>query len=616
MKIRFIWPLFLLSFLQIAAQDNLIINVQNRQTLSLNGKWHYIVDPYESGFYDYRTQEYNAELGMESTQGAFFHDRSPSGKTDKLEYDFAKSPTLMVPGDWNSQEEELFLYEGTVWYRKRFDLVKSEASNRVFVHFGAANYGVHVYMNSKKLGFHEGGFTPFNYEVTDILREKGNYLVVKVDNKRFKEAVPTLSTDWKNFGGLTRDVNIVELPPEFIQDYRLSLIDAASGMVEGRVNINGWKEKDSEQELFVEIPELGIRKSVLVEAAGLTEFTIKIKKAAYWTPETPKLYKVKLRFGDDEVVDQIGFRTIKTKGSDILLNGKPVFLRGICIHEENPMRGGRAYSKEDARMLLGWAKELNCNFVRLAHYPHNEHMIRMADEMGIMVWEEIPVYWTIDWTNKETLKSAKQQLAEVITRDQNRSSVIIWSMANETPVSEERTVFLKTLVDLARSMDDSRLISAAMEKHTSNDNPLVQIVEDPFAQYVDVISFNQYIGWYDGNPDKCEKVEWKVPYDKPVIVSEFGAGALGGFHADKETVWSEEFQEELYRQTVLMLERIPNLKGVTPWILTDFHSPRRHLPNIQDGWNRKGLISETGNKKKAFFVLRDYYLKKEAEGKK
>ena len=144
----------------------------------------------------------------------------------------------------------------------------------------------------------------------------------------------------------------------------------------------------------------------------------------------------------------------------------------------------------------------------------------------------------------------------------------------------------------------------------NKEDPLVQIVEDPFAQYVDVISFNQYIGWYDGNPDKCEKVEWKVPYNKPVIVSEFGAGALGGFHADKETVWSEEFQEELYRQTVLMLERIPNLKGVTPWLLTDFHSPRRPLPVIQDGWNRKGLISETGNKKKAFYTLRDYYIEK------
>ncbi len=613
MKTNLILAICMFSFLQVAAQDAQIINVQNRQTLNLNGKWHYIVDPYESGFYDYRTQEYNAELGMASTQGAFFHDRSPSGKTDKLEYDFAQSPTLLVPGDWNSQEEELFYYEGTVWYRMRFDYQTSEVTNRVFVHFGAANYGAHVYMNSKKLGFHEGGFTPFNYEVTDILKEEGNYLVVKVDNKRFKEAVPTLSTDWKNFGGLTRDVNIVEVPSEFIQEYRLSLADAKTGMVEGRVYIDGWDGGD--KELFVEIPELGIRKSVLVNGPGLTEFTFKMKKASYWTPENPKLYKVKLRFGDDKVVDQIGFRTIDTEGTDILLNGEPVFLRGICIHEENPMRGGRAYSKEDARLLLGWAKELNCNFVRLAHYPHNEHMIRMADEMGIMVWEEIPVYWTIDWTNKKTLAAAQQQLAEVIIRDQNRSSVIIWSMANETPVSEDRTIFLKKLVDQAREMDDSRLISAAMEKHTSKEDPLVQIVEDPFADYVDVMSFNQYIGWYDGNPDKCEKVEWRVPYDKPVIVSEFGAGALGGFHADKETVWSEEFQEELYRQTVLMLERIPNLKGVTPWLLTDFHSPRRHLPVIQDGWNRKGLISETGNKKKAFYTLREYYVNKEKEAK-
>ncbi len=117
--------------------------------------------------------------------------------------------------------------------------------------------------------------------------------------------------------------------------------------------------------------------------------------------------------GEDQLKDRIGFRTIATSGQDILLNGHKVFLRGIAIHEENPLRGGRAWSEADARLLLGWAKELGCNFVRLAHYPHNEHMARLADEMGIMVWEEIPVYWTIEWTNADTLANAKAAIEPI-----------------------------------------------------------------------------------------------------------------------------------------------------------------------------------------------------------
>lgn len=599
----------------VAAQSGQVINVPGRETLSLNGKWHYIVDPYESGFYDYRSEEYDSESDEVHTHGAFFHDLEPSGKADKLEYNFAASPTLLVPGDWNSQEERLFLYEGTIWYRKRFDYSKADSTNRVFVHFGAANYEAHVYLNSKKLGMHQGGFTPFNFEITDLLGEKENYLVVKVDNKRHREAVPTLITDWYNYGGLTRDVNIVEVPSTFIQEYKLSLEDAATGLVSGHVLMNAASAGGDLGDVVIEIPELGLEKRIEVSGTGKTNFSFKLKKAQWWTPDNPKLYQVNFRYGDHLLGEKMGFRTIEAVGTKIVLNGTPVFLRGISIHEENPLRGGRAYSREDAQLLLGWTKELNCNFVRLAHYPHNEHMIRVADELGIMVWEEIPVYWAIDWTNEETLKLARQQLSEVITRDQNRAATIIWSMANETPVSPERTIFLRSLVDLAREMDPSRLISAAMEKHADENDENIQYVEDPFAAYVDVISFNQYIGWYDGNPDKCERAVWKIPYDKPVIISEFGGGALGGFHADAETVWSEEFQEELYRQNCLMLDRVPNLSGVTPWILADFRSPRRNLPKIQDGWNRKGLISETGDKKKAFYILNNYYLKKELEWK-
>ena len=323
--------------------------------------------------------------------------------------------------------------------------------------------------------------------------------------------------------------------------------------------------------------------------------------------DSPTLYTLNIKTNTDEITDQIGFRTIQTKGADVLLNGKPIFLKGISIHEESPLRGGRGNSKEDAEQLLKWAKELGCNYVRLAHYPHNENMLRLADQMGILVWEENPVYWTIDWENEATFENAKQQLTELIDRDKNRASVILWSMANETPNNAARNTFLKRLATFAKAKDPTRLISAALEQKNVEGKPLVRTIHDPFASVVDVLSFNQYIGWYDGEVDKCATISWEIEQNKPVIISEFGAGAKFGLHGEKTARWTEEYQAYLYQETLKMIDQIDQLRGLSPWILVDFKSPRRVLPGIQDDWNRKGLLSEKGEKKQAFYVLQKYY---------
>ncbi|MCK5678626.1 MAG: beta-glucuronidase, partial [Flavobacteriaceae bacterium] len=323
-------------------------------------------------------------------------------------------------------------------------------------------------------------------------------------------------------------------------------------------------------------------------------------------PTSPKLYDVTIKTNYQTLKDKIGFRTIETNGPDILLNGKSIFLRGICIHEENAMRGGRAYNEADALIALNWAKDLGCNYVRLAHYPHNEHIIKLADKMGIMVWEEIPVYWTVDFTNKNSLDNAKNQLSEIITRDKNRASIIIWSMANETPLSESRNRFLKELIIHAKNLDTTRLISAALEKHYKDG---FNIVDDEIGKYMDIVAFNQYTGWYGGSLEDAPDAKWNIKYNKPVIISEFGGGALQGLHGTIKERWTEEYQEYLYKQNLKMIEKIPNIRGTSPWILIDFRSPKRVLPNIQDGWNRKGLISNNGIKKKAFFTVKEFYNK-------
>ncbi len=605
----------------------LIQNIAVRQSLNLNGRWNYIIDPYETGYYDYRRQPYDQSA---SGKGGFYDDKKQKDPSELIEYDFDASPTLKVPGDWNSQEEKLSLYEGTIWYRRKF-AVSPEAGKRYFLSFGAVNYESHIYLNGKKLGMHKGGFTPFQFEVTGQLADGNNVVVVKADNTRHKEEVPTINTDWWNYGGITRDVSLVVVPATFISDYKVQLAKNDPTHIEGYVQLNapwgvagaggGAGAADAGgssglagqpvsgtvagQEITISIPETGIQASMKTNESGRASFSIPVKKLDYWSPEHPRLYAVTVHSATDEVKDKIGFRWIQVKGKDILLNGRPVFLRGISMHDENPLIPGRNRSEGDLRMLLTWAKQLNCNFVRLAHYPHNETMLRLADEMGLMVWAEVPVYWTISWENEATYANAQQQLSDLITRDKNRAAVIIWSVGNETPLSAPRLSFMSRLADHAHSMDPTRLVSAALEVRRKGDEA---IVDDPLGEKLDLVSFNEYAGWYWGDkPGDLPRYHFTIKYDRPVVITEFGGDALAGFHADKETRWSEEYQEYLYTNQLKMLSGIDALRGMTPWILVDFRSPRRQHPVYQNFWNRKGLISETGQKKKAFFVLKDFY---------
>ncbi|MFZ0489990.1 MAG: glycoside hydrolase family 2 TIM barrel-domain containing protein [Salegentibacter sp.] len=598
--------LIFLTVLPASAQENLIINTTNRKSISLNGTWHYIIDPYETGFYDYRYHE-----KKEDDESAYWNKKVLKDKSDWTEHGYADPYTIQVPGDWNSQDDVFKYYEGTVWYQRDFDAEEIGNNERAFLYFGAANYEAHVYLNGKKLGMHKGGFTPFNFEIPkDLLKKKDNFLVVRVDNKRHPDEIPTVNTDWWNYGGITRDVKLLVMPQNFIQQYALHLdqgqdikkaIRKKKFDLSGSIKLN--KPADG-SEVSIEIPELKLKKNFTVTGNSI-DFHFQAKKIGLWSPENPKLYEVKFSFNDHVLKDKIGFRKIETSGKDILLNGEKIFLRGISIHEEIPQEIRRAKNKADAAQLFGWAKDLDANMVRLAHYPHNEYMTRLADSIGMMVWSEIPVYWTIQFENKEVLKKAKKQLQEMILRDRNKASVIIWSVGNETPVSETRTNFMKALIDKAKSMDSTRLVSAALEVSYNGGK---NIINDPLGKYTDIVSVNEYLGWYGGLPDAAETAQWETIYDKPLFFSETGAGAKGGYHADKKTRWSEEYQQWYFEETIAMMKRMPdNYTGMSPWILADFRSPRRNNPVYQEGWNRKGLIDNNGNKKKAFFVLKDYY---------
>jgi beta-glucuronidase len=566
------------------AATNLIANVSGRTTISLDGTWNTIVDPYEIG------------LGSK-----FYQNAKPKDKSQLVEYDFDAAEKLHVPGDWNSQREDLLFYEGALWYQRYFSYHK-RANTRVFIYFGAANYQARVWLNGKKIGEHTGGFTAFNFDVSAEIAEGDNSVVVEVSNTRSKDGVPALSTDWWNYGGLTRSVELVEVPNTFIQDYSVQLAKGSADKIAGWVQFNSVS---ANHEVTIEIPEAHIKQITPITAAGHAAFEFPAK-VTLWSPEKPKLYRVVISGGGDTITDEIGFRTIETRGTQILLNGKPIFLRGVSMHEEAPFRGGRAFSEEDDRTLLEWARDLGCNFVRLTHYPHNESMIRMADRMGLMVWSEVPVYWEIAWENSSTLENAEEQMRDMIARDHNRAAVILWSLSNETPIEPGRTEFLKALAAYARQLDYTRLITSAMN-HTDSTVPGTRSLNDPLGEYLDVLGLNEYLGWYEGRPEDADQLQWKTAYEKPLIISEFGAGAVYGKHGDTETRFTEEYQANLFEHQINMLRKIPSMAGMSPWVLMDFRSPRRPLSGIQDFHNRKGLISDRGQRKQAFYVLQKYY---------
>jgi len=569
-----------------------LTGADRRPAISLDGEWGSIVDPYFAGLFSFHHEE--------KANGWFLNQKPKPGDAFPMEYDFAKAPKLKVPSDWNTQRESLFFYEGPVWYEHDFTYQPKE-NTRLFLHVGAANYRSWFWVNGKKVCEHEGGYTSFNCEVTAVVHAGDNFVVAAVDNTRHEDNVPTLETDWWNYGGLTRSVSLIELPEAFIDQYDVHLARGGEEAIEGWVHV---VDAQPGAHLGVEIPELNAKTSAAVADDGRAPFHFSVKGLEHWSPETPKLYKVKITAGQDSITELVGFRTIETRGTEILLNGKPIFLRGVSIHAEAPYRTGRANTDKDAETLLGWAKELGCNFVRLAHYPHDETMLRAADRMGLLVWSENPVYWALEFDNPKVLAKAEQQLDEEIGTSRNHAAIVLWSMANETPNTAARTQFIETLASRARALDATRLITAALlvrgEGHT-------KIIDDPLGKALDVIGFNEYIGWYEQHPDTADVTDWRIDYQKPLIVSEFGGGAKAGLHGAPSERWTEEYQADIYRHQLPMLNRIAQLRGMSPWCLMDFRSPNRPLTGVQDYFNRKGLISDQGQKKLAFTVLQSAY---------
>lgn len=589
----------MLSF-QARSQErpDLIQNVYGRDITYLNGKWNAIIDLYDQG------------RGKK-----MWLNHKVENNTQFYEYSWENGLRLNVPGDFNSQLPQLQYYEGTLWYSRYFDveggLVPGE---KMLLYFAGVSQRCTVYLNGEQLAEHDGGFTPFQIDVTGKLKDKDNFLVVEVNNSRRVDAIPAMSFDWWSYGGITRDVMLVRTPKLYIKDYMVQLDKTQSDLIHAMVTMSEGVPAGSAVTLC--IPELKIRERIVLGADGQGSADIKARKLQRWSPDDPKLYEVFLEYsGGDSVSEQIGFRNINVDGTKILINGKNTFMCCVSFHEEIPQRMARACTEEDAYLLLNEAKALGVNMIRLAHYPQNEHIVRLAEKMGIVIWQEIPVWQGIDFGNERTMAKALTMFSEMLYRDKNRCAVGFWGIANETRPSPERNAFLRKELSLARSLDDTRLYTGAFDNVYYKKEFGEFRIEDPLVEDLDVVSFNKYMGWYAPWPCDPSLCRWNVAQGKPVIISEFGCEALYGQRGDAEAAssWTEDYQASQYRKNLVMFEQIPNLAGVSPWILFDFRSPFRFHPTNQDGWNRKGLVSDQGMRKKAWYIMHDYYESKKAE---
>ena len=557
---------------RVGAAD--MIFMGGRPTVSLDGTWRFALDLFDEGL----RQKWYLDPADD-----------PARWTVPRDYDAGDWQTVPVPSCWNLLKPEWTYFEGSAWYTRFFQAPALAPGERLFLRVGAASYEARVFLNGRFAGGHRGGSTPFFVELGPHLEPGENRLQIQVENRRQADRVPMHHTDWFNYGGLYREVDLVRLPDVFIRDFRIALVPG-SGQREIAVDVELSAPGPAEARLT--IPALGVDTAVpLSDGRGRLSFDA---TPDLWSPETPVLYDVALEAGADRVSDRVGFREIVTDGREILLNGRPLFLRGICCHEDDTVLGKRS-DDEDIARRLAHARDLGANCLRLSHYPHHENVARRADEVGLLLFEEIPVYWAIDFANPETAEDAENQLREMIRRDANRASVILWGVGNENADTDERFAFMARLAAAAREADPTRLVTAACLINRRSFR-----IEDRLADALDVIGLNEYFGWYEPDFADLEKLLANSDPDRPVMITECGADAVTGRAGTPGELFSEAHQAHVLETQFRTVTAAPYIRGFFPWLLYDFRTERRQT-TFQRGYNLKGLIDRDKTRKKAAF---------------
>ncbi len=520
-----------------------------------------------------------------------------------------KKRKITVPSCWN-MEVDLFRYTGTAWYKTTFE---TSASN-IYINFEAVQNEADVYLDGKHLGNHYGGFLPFGFEVNNLSGQK-HTLTVRVNNfVNMLDTYPLSRVDWFNYGGIARDVQIRELSSAFIKDYKISyefkdsLKDVSLNI---QTSIKTFAPVSENLEVYVNDQKFY---STPVSVNGEEELNISfdLHDIKLWGIYNPALYYVKLVFGNEDIIERIGFREIKTRGTDILLNGEKIKILGVNRHEEHPDFGfSMPFSliKRDIDII----KNLNCNAIRTSHYPNSRETADYCDEIGMLFWTEVPA-WNRSaeaMSNETALQRALKIEEEMIKEAFHHPSIIVLSMHNECATNtKEGYEVTKKMIELAKSLDSSKLVSYVSNK--------VGIFENKEICYslADIVCLNHYIGWYfpaeDGDWNSFMEEYKQIlkecdSLDKPFLMTEFGVAALMGTNTFESLRWSEDYQADCLEFTLNQLLNNDRISGTYIWQFCDNRSAVEFEISRPRGYNNKGILNEYRHPKRAYRTVQKIY---------
>lgn len=545
----------------------------------------------------------------------FQTDPTQSGWKENWEKGLPASGVIAVPASWNEQRSDLYHEHGWGWYQLDFELSEEEMRRAVILHFDSVQYTAQVYVNGQKAGVNTMPYLPFEMDISAMAHVGRNRLCVAV-NGTPEEDEPIGDGDFYRFSGIHRSVHLCFLPETRIDSLKVKT--SASG----EALICAWIAGDAADiRLTAEIDGVTTE---LQNENGIWSGKMNVPDVKLWSPETPCLYGLTVNvMRDGKTVDQyaqkVGFRDIAVSGRDILLNGKKIVLRGFGKHEDFPVLGKGVCAALNVRDmdLMRW---VGANSFRTSHYPYSEEMLELADRLGFLVISETPFVALKEqhFTSPVVCQKAKDCLKRLIERDRNHPSVLSFSMGNECQSdSPHAETFFLPLIELARQMDDRPVTYVAWTKPE----------EDKVYPHVDIVGLNRYYGWYgyecwqgSAKPgdltqalrqfEECLEI-FEKQYTQPLLVSEFGADTIAGFHSTFMLQFTEEFQTRFLCEYLKIMERHPAVAGMHIWNFADFateQSPGRALGN------RKGLFTRTREPKQAAFAVRRMWTSEDADG--
>ncbi|MFB6134422.1 MAG: glycoside hydrolase family 2 protein [Halanaeroarchaeum sp.] len=530
----------------------------------------------------------------------FAIDPGDEGVTDGYPESFPDdADRIDVPAAWNARTD-YHDYEGPAWYRRRFDLPTSGTTR---IAFQGVCHEATVWLDGDRVADHYGGYTPFEV-VTDL--DAGEHeLVVRADNTRDEHSIPRPGTDWFPYGGITREVFVESLPDRFVSDLTVEYdLDGDRADVTASVRVRNEGEATSAPVAFDLAGETIRREVDLDPGTTAVGFDLALD-VDRWSLDDPVLYEAVATVDGkerDEVRERVGFRTIEVTDADLLLNGDPLAFRGVNRHEDHP-EWGHAQPFRIQELDLDVIEDAGLNAVRTAHYPNHPRFLDRCDERGVLVIEEIP-YWQFDadrFHRGDVLERGTAMLAEMIERDRTHPSIVAWSVTNEC-ANEEAGVYEATadLVERARELDDRPVTLASNNYHPDGDGV------DPCLDLVDFVCANAYPGWYDDGSyaNVLEGVREDQP-DKPVVVSEFGAGAVYGERTRESQQWSEGFQADFVEDAIRTFREADYVAGFAIWQYCDTRTDPRRWETRPKTKNNKGIVDEYRRPKEAYHRVAD-----------